>query len=79
MLKREVLNKMGYGSDNDKMALVPLRGGQLADTRSQRSYASSMATLDSYEEEKKKRKAIDYLQKGQEGKESVKDYIDLSR
>lgn len=81
MLKREVLTKMGYGSDNDKMALVPLRGGQLAnvDSKSQASYASSMATLDSIEEEKKKRKAIDYLKKGQEGKESVKDYIDLSR
>jgi len=79
MLKREVLNKMGYGSDNDKMALVPLRSGQLADTRSQRSYASSVATLDSLEEEKKKRKAIDYLKKDEGGKESVKDYIDLSR
>jgi len=79
MLKREVLNKMGYGSDNDKMALVPLRSGQLADTRSQRSYASSVATLDSLQEEKKKRKAIDYLKKDEGGKESVKDYIDLSR
>lgn len=38
-----------------------------------------MATLDSIDRERKNRKAIDYLQKGQEGKESVKDFIDLSR
>lgn len=85
ILKREVLNKMGYGSDNER-ALVPLRRGsksqmQLAtvDMKSQLSHASSVATLDSIDRERKNRKAIDYLQMGQEGKESVKDFIDLSR
>jgi hypothetical protein len=78
---------MGYGSDNERQALVPLRAGgsksqmQLAtvETRSQLSHSSSVATLDSIDRERKNRKAIDYLQKGQEGKESVKDFIDLSR
>ena len=87
ILKREVLNKMGYGSDNERQALVPLRTGgsksqmQLAtvETRSQLSHSSSVATLDSIDRERKNRKAIDYLQKGKEGKESVKDFIDLSR
>ena len=49
------------------------------DAKSQLSYSSSVGTLDLYDKDKKNRKAIDYLQKGNEGKESVKDFIDLSR
>ena len=49
------------------------------DAKSQLSYSSSVGTLDLYDKDRKNRKAIDYLQKGNEGKESVKDFIDLSR
>lgn len=49
------------------------------DTKSQLSQSSSVGTLDLYDRDRKNKKAIDYLQKGNEGKESVKDFIDLSR
>lgn len=72
MLKHEALQKLGY----EEQALVPIKqkGGSMRqlDTVSQRS--NNMSALDSYGG---RPKAIEYLNKGKEGKESVRDFINF--
>ena len=77
MLKREQLAKIGYEErsvipTSQSAALLPGRD----DNKSMTSYSSKSMALEPLGA---KPKAIDYLNKGNEGKESVKDYINFSR
>ena len=73
MLKKENLASLGY-VDNTR-ALVP--SGKGDDNKSTISKASSrMTQLDPLMH---KPKAIDYLKKGAEGKETVRDFISFGR
>jgi len=76
MLKREALAKMGYGEEQKSMMLASQSLKQF-DNRSNYSLVSSRGNLSL--EPISKPKAIDYLQKAKEGKESVKDFINFSR
>ena len=78
MLKREQLAKIGYEErpgipTSQSAALLPAGKD---DNRSMTSYSSKSMALEPLGT---KPKAIDYLNKGNEGKESVKDYINFSR
>ena len=77
MLKREQLAKIGYEErsalpTSQSAALLPPKD----DNRSMTSYSSKSMALEPLGS---KPKAIEYLNKGNEGKESVKDYINFSR
>jgi hypothetical protein len=77
MLKREQLAKIGYEErsalpTSQSAAVLPFKD----DNRSMTSYSSKSMALEPLGS---KPKAIDYLNKGNEGKESVKDYINFSR
>lgn len=79
MLKREQLAKLGYEEKSviptsQSVALLP-KGD---DDRSMVSYSAKSMELEPIGGANKP-KAIDYLIKGNEGKESVKDYINFSR
>ena len=78
MLKREQLAKIGYEErsvipTSQSAALLPGKD----DNKSMTSYSSKSMALEPLGGTKPK--AIDYLNKGNEGKESVKDYINFSR
>ena len=73
MLKREALSKYGYNQDVGS-AVVPVKND---DAKSQVSRASSRGSQ--LEPLFQKPKALEYLNKGREQKESVKDFLNFSR
>jgi hypothetical protein len=73
MLKREALAKLGY----EEQKTLPGSRSQAVLPVDQRSVSSTSSRLTL--EPISKPKAIEYLKQNKEGKESVKDFINLSR